>query len=264
METTSIIVAAGAILAISIAFSMVGLGGGVLYVPILLVLGISIHDAAIISLFMIAVMSTSAAIIYRRHSTIDWKLALVIEPPIAALAFAGGLLAHYIDATVLKITFAGVLIVASILMMKQVKERKTDISHSWGYWNRKVGDNKYSVHLSGLVPVTTTAGFVSGMIGVGGGIFNLPAMMLIGHVPMRIAIGTSSLMVAVTAIAGFSGHIITGSFDILTALPLAVVAFIGGRLGSSLSSNVRVPILKVFVAITLFFVSIWMIVSTLT
>lgn len=263
METTSIIAAAGAILAVSIAFSMVGLGGGVLYVPILLILGVNIHNAAIISLFMIAVMSISAAIIYYRRSAIDWKLALVIEPPIAALAFIGGLLAHYMDATVLKITFAGVLVVASILMMKQIKERKKDIPYSWGYWKRKVGDIGYSVHLSGLVPVTTTAGFVSGMIGVGGGIFNLPAMVLIGQIPMRIAIGTSSLMVAITSIAGFSGHMITGSFDFLTALPLAVVAFIGGFLGSNLSSNVRVPILKVFVALILFSVSIWMIVSTL-
>ena len=63
MDTISIIIAAGAILAVSIAFSIVGLGGGVLYVPILLAFGMNIHNAAVKSMFVIAVMSISAAMI---------------------------------------------------------------------------------------------------------------------------------------------------------------------------------------------------------
>ena len=59
MDTISIIIAAGAILAVSIAFSIVGLGGGVLYVPILLAFGMNIHNAVVTSLFVIAVMSIS-------------------------------------------------------------------------------------------------------------------------------------------------------------------------------------------------------------
>jgi len=67
MDTMSIIIAAGAILAVSIAFSIVGLGGGVLYVPILLAFGMSMHNAVVTSLFVIAVMSISAAMIYHRR-----------------------------------------------------------------------------------------------------------------------------------------------------------------------------------------------------
>jgi uncharacterized membrane protein YfcA len=261
MAITSIIIAAAAILAVSVAFSMVGQGGGSLYVPILLALGMGVHDAAATSLFVIVATSISAVIIYSRRRIIDWKLALAIEPPTLALAFVGGLLANSIDATVLKIVFAGVLIIASIFMIRPAKEKEINNSHGWGHWRRKMGDNNYVVRLPGLMPVTAAAGFVAGMIGISGGVFKLPAMVLIGRVPMRIAIGTSSLMVAATATAGFSGHIVGGSFNVVAALPLAAAAFVGGHLGSSLSIRINAPVLKVLFAIILLLTSVWMIVS---
>lgn len=264
MDTISIIIAAGAILAVSIAFSIVGLGGGVLYVPILLAFGMNIHNAAVTSLFVIAVMSISAAMIYHRRGTVDWKLVLVLEPPTAILAFVGGIVANYIDATTLIIIFAGMLFISSILLISPIKDRQANIARGWSYWSRRTGDNTYVVHLRGLIPVSTVAGFVAGMIGISGGIFKLPAMVLIGRVPMRIAIGTSSFMVAITAIAGLLGHMTSGSFDILTALPLAAAAFIGGYIGSTLSTRVRVPILNKYVAVILTLISIWMIVSIIT
>jgi uncharacterized membrane protein YfcA len=260
MSITSILIGVAAILAISVAFSLIGQGGGVLYVPLLLALGMTVHDAATTSLFVIVATSISAAIIYRKRRTVDWKLALVIEPPTIALAFAGGLLANSIDATVLKYIFAGVLILAGFLMLGQVKGNGDAVSSGWGYWNRRLGDKSYTVRLPGLMPVTAAAGFVAGMIGVSGGIFKLPAMVLIGRVPMRVAIGTSSLMVATTALAG---HVTGGSFNLVAALPLAAAAFVGGRAGSSLSMRVKAPALKTFFAVVLFLVSAWMIVSTL-
>jgi uncharacterized membrane protein YfcA len=260
MPVTSIIVAAVAVLAVSVAFSMVGQGGGTLYVPILLALGMGVHDAATTSLFVIVATSISAAIIYGRRRIVDWKLALVIEPPTMALAFAGGLMANSIDATLLEAVFAGVLIIVSILMIKPGTEKETGNSHGWGHWSRKMGDNSYVVRLPGLMPVTAAAGFVAGMIGISGGIFKVPAMVLIGRVPMRIAIGTSSLMVAATALAGLSGHIVTGSFNVVAALPLAAAAFAGGRLGSSLSIRVNARVLRVLFAIILLLTSVWMIV----
>jgi len=259
MAITSIIIAAAAILAVSVAFSMVGQGGGSLFVPILLALGMGVHDAATTSLFVIVATSISAVIIYSRRRIIDWKLALVIEPPTLALAFVGGLLAISIDATVLKIVFAVVLIIAGILMIRPAKEKETKNSHGWGHWRRKIGDNNYVVRLPGLMPVTAAAGFVAGMIGISGGIFKMPAMVLIGRVPVRIAIGTSSLMVAATALAGLAGHIVSGSFNVIAALPLAAAAFVGGRLGSSLSIRVNAPALRVLFAVILLLTSVWMI-----
>jgi uncharacterized membrane protein YfcA len=261
MSVTFIVIGAVAILAVSIVFSMVGQGGGVLYVPILLALDMTVHDAATTSLFVIVATSVSAAIIYRRRRTVDWKLALIIEPPTIVLAFIGGLLANRIDATVLKIIFAVVLVLAAMLMMRPAREQLTGEQRGWGDWKRKMGENLYTVRLPGLMPVTAAAGFVAGMIGVSGGIFKLPAMVLIGRIPMRIAVGTSSLMVAATAVSGLAGHVVGGSFNILAALPLAAAAFLGGRLGSSLSLRVKTPGLKIIFAVILLLTAVWMIIN---
>ncbi len=267
MTGLSLALATVAILAASTAFSITGQGGGVLYVPILLALGMSVHDAATTSLFVIVATSVSAALIYRRRRTVDWKLALVIEPMTFALAFAGGLVANYIDAFTLKIVFGAVLVAASLFMMRPAGEKQTSSAETtsagrWGHWRRTMGTHSYVVRLPWLMPVTAAAGFVAGMIGISGGIFKLPAMVLVGGVPMRIAIGTSAFMVGLTALGGLSGHLVTGSFDILAALPLAAAAFVGGRLGSSLSLRFRPRALRTYFAVLLLLIAAWMILGT--
>jgi len=240
---------------------MVGVGGGVLYVPILLALGMNIHDAATTSLFVILGTSVSAFLRYRQRGYVDWKLALVIEPPTFLMAFAGGLVAGYINALALKVVFAAVLVLVSFFMARNIVEKENTPVQRWGYWQRTLRDTTYVVKLPWLMPATTIAGFIAGMIGISGGVFKVPAMVLLGNVPMRIAIGTSSLMVGFTALAGLSGHIIGGSFDILLALPLMAAASAGGWLGSTISIQARIRILRMFFAILLLIVSGWLIVS---
>ena len=153
---------------------------------------------------------------------------------------------------------------ASLFMLRPVAEKETVSARRWGRWPRTMGAYSYVVRLPWLVPVTAVAGFVAGMIGISGGIFKMPAMVLLGGVPMRIAIGTSSFMVILTALAGLSGHLVSdsGSFDIFVALPLAVAAFVGGRLGSSLSTRVKPSTLRIYFAILLLLVAVWIIVRT--
>jgi len=263
MSAADIVIAVAAVLAVSFVFSMVGQGGGVLYVPVLIALGMGVHDAATTSLFVIVATSASAALIFRKRRTVDWKLALAIEPLTIVLAFIGGLLANRIDAAALKIIFAAVLLLAAFFMSRPVAEHDPASPRGWGHWRRRLGDRTYTVRLPGLMPVTGAAGFVAGMIGVAGGIFKLPAMVLVGRVPMRIAIGTSALMVGFTALAGLSGHLIGGSFPAATAVPLAAAAFVGGRAGSTLSGRLKVPHLRVFFTVILFLTAAWMLVSTL-
>ena len=180
------------------------------------------------SLFVILGTSLSAFTKYRRHGYVDWKLVLVIEPPTLVMAFVGGLLSNSIDAPVLRLLLAVTLVLASFFMFRQVAEKNVVAVQRWGYWQRTLGETSYVVRLPWLMPASTVAGLVAGMIGIAGGVLKVPAMVLLGNVPMRIAIGTSSLMVGFTALAGLSGHIIGGSFNILIALPLAAAAFAGG------------------------------------
>ena len=100
------------------------------------------------------------------------------------------------------------------------------------------------------------------MIGVGGGLFVLPLLILLFGCPTRIAIGVSSTYVGITALPGFIGHLAGGSaFNIWLALPLAAAAFIGASLVPLLSLKITVKKLRVVLAIVLIALAIWMVVN---
>ena len=102
--------------------SMIGIGGGVLYVPILLAFDFSFYQAAAISLFIIIALSLSATLVYYRVRLVDWKLALTIEPIVAITALIGGYYSSFIQIKGLKVLFALVLIISGYFMIKSIKE----------------------------------------------------------------------------------------------------------------------------------------------
>ena len=243
--------------------SMIGIGGGVLYVPILLAFGVPFYQAAAISLFIIIALSISASLVYYRVQLVDWKLALTIEPLIAITALMGGYYSSFIQIKGLKMLFALVLIVSGYFMIKPIKEiQDRYIARGRrGYWPRKFGEEKYSVNLLLGLPLTALSGLAAGLLGTGGGVTKVPLMVLLCGVPMKIAVGTSCFMVGTTALSGFWGHYFAGHFEPKIALVLALVVFAGAQLGSRISIKVDKILLKRIYAIFLFLISAWMITS---
>jgi len=243
--------------------SMIGIGGGVLYVPILLAFGFPFYQAAAISLFIIMVLSLSATLVYYRVQLVDWKLALTIEPLIAVTALMGGYYSSFIQIKGLKMLFALVLIVSGYFMIKTIKEiqDRCIARGRWGYWPRKFGEEKYSVNLLLGLPLTALSGLAAGLLGTGGGATKVPLMVLLCGVPMKIAVGTSCFMVGITALSGFWGHYFAGHFEPKIALVLALVVFAGAQLGSRMSIKVDKILLKRIYAIFLFIISVWMMVN---
>lgn len=155
------------------------------------------------------------------------------------------------------------LVVASFFMLKPIKERKRLIKKGVGYWYRRFGGNEYSVPLLIALPVTLVTGFVAGMIGVSGGSFKIPLMVLACGVPMSIAVGTSSAMVALTAISGFMGHTLRGDFNPEWALPAAAIAIAGGLIGGRISVKTDPEKLKLVFALTTLAAAAFMIINAL-
>ena len=240
--------------------SMIGIGGGVLYVPILLAFGFSFYQAATISIFIIIALSISASLVYYRAQLIDWKLALIIEPLTAIMSLMAGYYSSFIQVKELKILFILVLIVSGYFMLKPIKEIQDKFinQRKWGYWQRKFGEEEYSVNLIIGLPITALAGLMAGLLGIGGGIIKVPLMVLLLGVPMKVAVGTSCLMVGLTALFGFFGHFFAGHFEPKTALILALVVFAGAQAGSRISIKVDKILLKKIYAIFLFLISAWM------
>ena len=240
------------IFVISILMSMVGHGGGNFYVPVLIAAGYSINTAATSAQLILMVTAVVATLVFHKYKTIDWKLALVIDPPTDVMAFIGGYFAHCFAGYFLKLLFAVLLIIATFFMLKPVKEHTGYGKKQFGYWNRSFGEYNYRVNLWLVIPITAAVGFFAGMIGISGGSFKIPVMVLACGVPMRIAVGTSSAMVAVTALMGFTGHTIAGDFNFIWVVPMACIAIVGGLLGGRISVKTEpVRLKKIFAYTTL-------------
>jgi hypothetical protein len=263
MSIATLVFSCVAVTALAIPFSMVGQGGGSTYVPILVTAGMGMHEASTTSLFMIMLASISATLVFGRKRMVDWKLLFSVAPLAILGSFFGGYVAQWVSTPVLKVIFAAVLAIAAFFMLRPATEGGSPkFMPRWVPWHRTWGEYDYQISMGILIPAIAVAGFVAGLIGVGGGLFVLPMLVLLFGCPMRIAIGVSTIYVGITALPGFVGHLVGGDpFNIWVALPLAAAAFAGARLGPILSLRTRVTRLRVILAIILIGLAAWMVVK---
>ncbi len=127
----------------------------------------------------------------------------------------------------------------------------------------QAGENTYRINLAVALPVTILTGFGSGMVGVSGGSFLVPLMVLACAVPMHTAVGTASTLIAATALMGFSGHAIKGDFDPSWAVPLALVTILGGILGGTFALKTKPKKLKKLFAYTNWLAALFMVFNAL-
>lgn len=189
-------------------------------------------------------------LIFHKHKLVDWKLALVIDPPTDIMAFLGGYFSAYMSGIAMKFLLAALLVLAGFLMLLKIKDRPLTARRGFGFWHRRFGDEQYVVNLWLAIPITAAVGLAAGAVGISGGSFKVPLMVLLCGVPMRIAVGTASAMVAVTALMGFIGHVINGHFDPQWAIPVACAAAAGGVIGGKLAIKIDPGKLKLVFAFT--------------
>jgi len=251
---------------VGLVFSMFGQGGGSFFVPIMVAFSIPFHDAASTSLFILMATSVSATIVYARSRMVDWKLALAIDPLTDVLAFASGYFAIRVSGTILKILFAFVLLLSSYFMFKPVtRDNVTPPTRKrFGFWHRRFGDNEYYVNLLAAIPLSGAAGILAGLLGISCGLFKVPLLVLLCGVPMKIAVATSSFMVALTGLGGFLGHSLSETISWKLAILLSVAAFAGGQIGSRVSVKMDKRLLKKLFGVLLVLISGWMVYNALT
>lgn len=201
--TLSTALLAGIIFLVAIVFSMLGQGGGTLYTPVQVLFGIDFHIAATTSLFLIMVASLSATLVFRKAKKIDWSLAIMLESVTAVGGFVGGLTSAGFSGQTLSWVFSGIVAFAALFMIHEFKHSTKSLPTKirWFYWYRHFNGQRYAINLLLALPVSFVAGLISGLIGVGGGILKVPLMVLLLGIPMDIAVGSSALMVGLTAAA---------------------------------------------------------------
>ncbi len=255
----NLIILALIIFSIATLMTMTGRGGGNFYVLALVLSGLSMHQSASTGQFILFVSSISATLIFGRGRKVEWKLVLIIGSITALSAFFGGFFAQYFSGKVLKFVFSFFLLMASLLMLRPIKERKVVAEKKFGIWHLKSNSNEYQINLMLALPLIVATGFGAGMVGISGGSFLVPLMVLAFGVPMDLAVGTSTTMVAGTALMGFVGHLVTGDVIPTTAIVLAIAAAIGGVIGGTFAIKTKPKVLKSLFALTTLAASIVMI-----
>lgn len=227
--------------------SLLGLGGGVLIVPLLtLVFGLDLREAVGVSLVSVIMTSSVAAGVYLERHTADLRLGMRLELFTAIGALIGGSIAFLLAERLLALLFAGLLIYVAVSMLRA--------RTSAGPVAAPGEPPSYEVRNMRLGYVGATgAGVLSALLGVGGGIVKVPLMHLGMGVPLRVATATSNLMVGITAAASAVIYVIHGGVDPYVAGPTVIGVFLGASIGSRISHRVDVRVLRwLFVAVLLY------------
>ncbi len=244
---------------ISLTFSMFGKGGGELYLPVLLLMNLSYYKSAGVSLFLIFVQSLSMIFVYsHKHKLIDWKVAFLLSIIVGVSSFLGGFISVGIPATYLKILFA-VFLIASAIMLFLNKSINMHLG-KFGVWHREVGKEKYELYFIHLSLTVAAAAFMAGMVGISGGGLIVPAAVLIGGMPLRVAIGTNTFLVLAASSMGFAGHVLQGGVDWIACAVLSIVVIAGSQIGSRIHARVKEKHLRNGLAAILAFAAMVMVV----
>lgn len=257
--TGGIIETAIAIFVISTIFSMFGKGGGEFYLPTMItILSIPFYVAAGVSQFIILIQSLSMVAIYSKiNKLLDWGLAFVLSVVVGVAAFLGAFFSKDIPPIYLKGTFSLFLIISAILIFVN-KDVKPKLG-KFGVWHRKFYGGEYDMNLFYILLPVFIAGFLAGMLGISGGGLIIPIFVLMGGVPIRIAMGTNTFIVLASTLTGFLGHLSGGGMNWELALIFAIPVFLGSQIGSHIHAKVGEKFLRIGLVIILFSAAAWMI-----
>jgi uncharacterized membrane protein YfcA len=191
-------VAIGLLLAavVGLSLGLLGGGGSVLAVPIFVyVLGYGAKEAIAMSLAVVGFTSLVAAVGHWRAGNVNLRVAATFGPVAMVGTFVGARLATLVSGTFQLIVFAVVMLASAVFMFGGSSVRLTEPTES------------ARTRLAPIVAEGLLVGVMTGFVGVGGGFLVVPALALLAKVPMRIAIGTSLVVIALNAGVGFAGYL---------------------------------------------------------
>lgn len=212
-------------LVVGVTLGLLGGGGSILMVPVLVyVTGLDAKEAIAASLVVVGVTSAVAGIGHARGRRVRWRTGLLFGGAGLVGAFLGGLLGGHLPGALLLTAFAVMMVATSVAMLRGRREANAPV-----HGDLPVG----RVVLDGLV-----VGAVTGLVGAGGGFLVVPALALLGGLPMGVAVGTSLVVIAMKSLGGLAGYLGSVSLDWTLVAAVTVTAVLGSLAGSRLAGHV--------------------------
>jgi uncharacterized protein len=214
-----------------VASGVLGIGGGLLMVPVLMVFGVPILPATATSLVGVLLSAISGTFQNWRTGELQIKLSLVLALGGIPMAQVGAVLGDRLPASILAFSFAALQLVAIYLMglQRQVGEQKPDNSEALTV---NLRTNFWKILGIGLI-----AGFLSGLFGVGGGLVIVPLQMLFLSMPIKQAIRNSLGAIVLIAASGLTQHAYNGNVLWIPGICLGVGGIVGAQLGTRILPN---------------------------
>jgi len=207
---------------IAVLFSILGIGGAIIYTPLFFWLGIPLLAAIPMALLLNMVTTASASITYLEQQLVDKRIAYPLILASIAGALIGSYLASRVETRIIILLLSVILFIAALRIF---------FFSSIGFMV-KDGENKRILIGTGLAFIF---GIISSLVGIGGGTFIVPLLLILG-LEIKNAAATSAFIITFTSLTGFMGHLVFGTqtLDIRVLFYAGLAAFAGAQIGSKM------------------------------
>lgn len=246
--------------------SILGLGGGIIIVP-LLSLGLHVPIPIAMGAGLVSVIATSSgsAINYVKSKVTNIRISMLIEPICVIGAIFGSAINGLLSHKVLYMIFGLFLLYSGISMiLKRNQEIPKDIEEhpiakklnlSGQYYDVAMGET-IAYKVAAIYPaygIIVIAAILGGLLGIGGGAFNVLGMNSLMKLPMKVSSATSSFLIGVTAVASASIYLLRGDIDPVVGGPVALGVLIGSIAGARIAQHLNSKTMKkIFIPILLY------------
>ena len=242
---------------VGVLLGLLGGGGSILAVPALVyAVGLDMRQAIPVSLMVIGTASAVGAVPKVRAGHVQWRLAAVFAAAGIPATFAGAALGSHLSQPTLLIGFAAVMVLAGVRILSGDGHTGTacEIRDGGINWRRCAPRS---------IPAGLLVGFLTGLLGVGGGFLIVPALVLVLGVEMPVAIGTSLLIIVANSAAGFLSHLQGLSIDWAVAGAFAATATAASLVAGHLGTRMNTDRLKRWFAYLVFAVAAFVLIDTI-
>ena len=222
-------------LVVGALLGLVGGGGSILAVPALVYgVGLPLSEAIPSSLIVVGAAS-AVAVLPRLRRGVNWRLAAIVGAAGIATAYLGTMVNRLLQPGILLLAFALIMVVAGVRMFLPTR-------FVGGPCALPGGGTDWRSCLPRALAAGAVVGFLTGLLGVGGGFLIVPALTLVLGLPMSLTIGTSLVIIVINSVAGFTAHLSDVQIDWSVVGAFAAAAMVAslaaGRLGRGLSDTV--------------------------
>lgn len=239
-----------------IVLGVVGGGGSIIAVPAL-VYGVGLSPAQAIPTSLLVVgVSSLAALLPRLREGINWPVVLLVGAAGMPAAWGGTAVGRLLDPNILMFAFAAIMVIAGIRMLTSTTESEGSCS---------TGPTRaFRTCAPKAVGVGLLVGFLTGLLGVGGGFLITPALTLFLGLRMKQAVGSSLAIIVINSAAGFGAHATGFTIEWPTVLAFAVPAVLGSLFAARFARRLKDKHVRLSFAVLIFAVAAWVTASTAT